>query len=241
MKVFIGVLLSIPCLCFSSPSESELYFFWAYGCNACRRAEGFLQELESLYPELIIRKLEVTEIPENMDLYRRMARERGTGAGIVPAIFVPSAYWIGFNDIYKNEIDSTVQIGLGLGWSAAVNVDSRLLRGDLDLPFFGSISIVSFSAFTVTSAIAFIDGFNPCSLWVLTFLIGLIIRSGSRLRTFAVGFIFLFVSAVVYGLFILGLASFLLDRGTLIAVRISIGIAAVLMGLINIKDYLFLN
>ncbi|MCA1755015.1 MAG: hypothetical protein LC641_10025 [Spirochaeta sp.] len=110
-------------------------------------------------------------------------------------------------------------------------------RSEIALPLFGSISVETLPTFVVTAAIAAVDGFNPCSLWVLTFLIGLIVRTGSRRRTLAVGAVFLVVTATVYGLFILGVFSVLAAASELVFIRLVIAALAVGMGLINMKDY----
>ncbi len=56
-----------------------------------------------------------------------------------------------------------------------------------------------------TVLIAFVDGFNPCSLWVLSVLLGLTLHTGSRKKVFIIGFVFLTVTSLVYALFIAGL------------------------------------
>jgi len=53
-----------------------------------------------------------------------------------------------------------------------------------------------------TFMIAIIDGFNPCTMWVLTFLLVLMISvAHSRKRIFAVGYTFVAVVYVIYFLF----------------------------------------
>ena len=51
---------------------------------------------------------------------------------------------------------------------------------------------------------ALVDGVNPCSLWVLTMLLALVLHSGSRRRVMAVGGTFLLVTSLMYGLYIVG-------------------------------------
>jgi hypothetical protein len=88
-----------------------------------------------------------------------------------------------------------------------------------------------------TALIAFVDGFNPCSLWVLSLLLALVVNSGSRKRTLLVGLTFLVVTSAIYGLFIAGLFSIFSFVGYLGGVRILVALLALTFAVVNIKDY----
>lgn len=224
----------------SRDPEPVMLYFWAEGCPACERAAPFLDEVAARYPELTIKRYEVSRSLENRDLYRRTAEHWGADSAAVPAFFLPGRYWIGFGATAAREIPAAVQLGLTIGWSDVDEPQHGFAREYIDLPLFGRVTLAELPAVAVTGAIAAVDGFNPCSLWVLTFLIGLIVRTGSRARTLAVGLVFLAVTATVYGLFILGLfaafSAFTAGAG-LLTVRIVVALLAVSMGLVNMKDY----
>jgi hypothetical protein len=107
----------------------------------------------------------------------------------------------------------------------------------VDIPFVGEIGVGEQSLFLMTLIIAFVDGFNPCSLWVLTFLLGIVIHSGSRKKIFIVGFTYLVVTSFVYGMFILGLFTIMDFMGFLTWIRLLVGFIAIAFALINIKDF----
>ena len=79
-----------------------------------------------------------------------------------------------------------------------------------------------------------IDGFNPCAMWILLFLISMLIGMKDRNKMFIIGFTFLFTSALVY--FILML--FWLDVASILTsvvwIRTIIGIVAITLGLYNL-------
>ncbi|MBN2542385.1 hypothetical protein JXI42_05920 [bacterium] len=94
------------------------------------------------------------------------------------------------------------------------------------------------SVFTII--IALIDGFNPCTLWVLTFLLTLLLSvSHQRARVFAVGYSFVAVVYVIYFLFMAAWLNIYLFVGYVDTVRIIIAIIAIIAGLINCKDFFF--
>lgn len=89
-----------------------------------------------------------------------------------------------------------------------------------------------------TFLIAIIDGLNPCTMWVLTFLLVLLISvSHSRKRILAVGYTFVVVVFVIYFLFMAAWLNFFLFIGYVDAARIAIGALAVIAGAINIKEF----
>ncbi|MGC8781973.1 MAG: glutaredoxin family protein, partial [Anaerolineae bacterium] len=54
----------------------------------------------------------------------------------------------------------------------------------LVLPFIGPVDLATQSLAISTAIIAFVDGFNPCSLWVLSVLLALTLHTGSRRKVF---------------------------------------------------------
>lgn len=110
-------------------------------------------------------------------------------------------------------------------------------RSVLSLPFFGDVDLNEHSLFFGTAVIAFVDGFNPCSLWVLSILLAMVINSGSRIKTLIVGLTFLLVTAGLYGLFIVGLFKVFTVVSFLGWIRGLVAILALGFAAINIKDY----
>jgi thiol-disulfide isomerase/thioredoxin len=107
----------------------------------------------------------------------------------------------------------------------------------ITLPLVGAINLNAQSLPFSTAIIAFVDGFNPCSLWVLSILLALVIHSGSRRKTLLVGLTFLLVTAGVYGLFIAGLFKVFTIISFIGWVQVVVAVLALGFALVNIKDY----
>jgi len=91
-----------------------------------------------------------------------------------------------------------------------------------------------------TFFIALVDGFNPCNLFVLTLLLGLLVSaSHSRKRIYTIGYTFVFVVFVVYFLFMAAWLNIFKFIGFIDPLRIGIAIVALVAGLINCKELLF--
>lgn len=107
----------------------------------------------------------------------------------------------------------------------------------LDLPVLGQVDLDQYSLAISTAIIGVVDGFNPCSLWVISLLLALVINTGSRKKTLAVGLTYLVVAAGLYGLIILGLFSVFAFVGYALWIRIAVALVALSMAAVNIKDY----
>ncbi len=91
-----------------------------------------------------------------------------------------------------------------------------------------------------TFVIALIDGFNPCNMFVLIFLLVLLISaSDSRKRIYIVGYTFIFVVFIFYFTFMVAWLNIFKYIGFIAPLRIAIAIIALAAGLINCKELLF--
>jgi len=112
----------------------------------------------------------------------------------------------------------------------ARNIDSRALENlgiTVSLPLF-------------TFIIAIMDGFNPCNLFVLTFLLALLISvSHSRKRIYTIGYIFVLMVFAIYFLFVAAWLNLFKFIGFIDPLRITIAIIALIAGIINMKELLF--
>lgn len=98
---------------------------------------------------------------------------------------------------------------------------------NLPLPFF-------------TCCIALIDGFNPCNIFVLAFLLALLVSvSHRRARIYTVGFTFIFVVFIFYFLFMAAWLNIFDFIGFISPLRYSIAAIALVAGIINCKEFLF--
>lgn len=107
----------------------------------------------------------------------------------------------------------------------------------LELPLIGRIDLEYQSTTLSTALIAFVDGLNPCSIWVLTMLLAITLHSGSRKKVLIIGLIFLTVTAGIYALFIAGLFTVLTVTNFWGWIQIVVALAALFFALVNIKDY----
>lgn len=228
-------------------SRPTLYVFVQDGCPSCERMKPFIHSLDESMPELRVRMMEITSSPEYRRVFLELGRALGVGQLSVPAVFIGDRGWIGYSESTTRQIaeaasrcvaegcDDALEVQLGIG-SGDRNPRTAAVTGR-DVPEVFGLQPEELPVFAGTALIAFFDGFNPCSLWVLTFLLAMVMHSGSRRRVLLVGGVFLLVTAAVYGLFIVGIAQAVVLVAHVTWIRIAVVALALAMGAINIKEY----
>ena len=71
-------------------------------------------------------------------------------------------------------------------------------RGSLRVPVFGKLSSRSLGMPVFTFLVGLVDGFNPCAMWVLLFLLSVLVNLRSRWRILAVAGTFVAISGAAY-------------------------------------------
>jgi cytochrome c biogenesis protein CcdA/glutaredoxin len=137
------------------------------------------------------------------------------------------------NETLPSPVNEEAIIDAEVGTETEAQVEESLIT----LPLVGAINLNAQSLPFSTAVIAFVDGFNPCSLWVLSILLALVIHSGSRRKTLLVGLTFLLVTAGIYGLFIAGLFKVFTIVSFIGWVQVVVALLALGFALVNIKDY----
>ncbi len=239
-----------------------LYFFWGDGCPHCAAAKPVLASLQDRYPAFTVRDFEVWKHPENVAPFTAMAEAFGFEPSGVPTLFLGTDYWVGWSDAIQADVERAVAACVADGCpdaGAGVIADAPSPSpspsptpaptdpanpgpaepppGYIELPLFGRIDTTHQSLVVTTALIALVDGFNPCSLWVLTVLLALTLRTGSRRKTVIIGLVFISVTALVYALFIAGMFTFLTIVSIAPWVRVLVALVALAFALVNIKDY----
>jgi len=226
-----------------------IYYFYGDGCPHCADAEPFLQELENKYPELTIKSYETWYNKQNAELFVSMSSACGTKVVGVPTFFIGHKPIIGFDSIeskgkeieqevikYINEGGVDLMDNLGENLTSCPSKEQEQI---INLPIIGTIDTSKISLPLFTIIIGLLDGFNPCAMWVLLFLLALLVYTKSRKRMFIIGGTFILVSGIVYYIFMAAWLNLFLIIGFIPYLRVIVGVFAVILGLINIKELFF--
>jgi thiol-disulfide isomerase/thioredoxin len=210
----------------------HLYMFYAYDCPHCKKAHEFLVELVKQYPELHVMQYEIKGNKDNLKFFEFVAKEHGVKPQGVPTMFVGGKSFVGFYEkVTCNAIIKEVRRVKGLKDSCE--------SAELDVPMIGTININTISLPMFTVYIGLLDGLNPCAMWVLMFLLGLMVYAKDRKKIIFLGTTFVIASGVVYFLFMTAWVNIFLIIGYSKFITIALGSVAVIMGLVNVKELFF--
>jgi cytochrome c biogenesis protein CcdA/glutaredoxin len=213
------------------PGRIELVIFYGEGCPYCARELAFLADLQVREPLLDVMAYEVWNDEQNRDLFRTTAASHGIEPQAVPTTFLGDSVWVGFDSTVQRQIEEAVA-ALAAGQTPSVEE-----RSTVDVPFVGTVDVGGSSLVAATLLIGFVDGVNPCSLWVLSMLLALVLHSGSRTRIVIVGAVFLTVTSALYGLYMVGAYSALDYADDVSWIRFAVAVVAGTFGVLHLKEY----
>jgi thiol-disulfide isomerase/thioredoxin len=230
--------------------EVNLYFFWGEGCPHCAKEKPFLEKLGQKYPQLNIHELEVWGNRENLKLMVEFGKKLDATVSGVPFTVVGEHYISGWMDeaYTGGQIEEAIQCAIQ---NSCRDIGNEIANGKTDtakekvskipekitLPLIGEIQTKNISLPVLTLIIGALDGFNPCAMWTLLFLISLLLGMGDRKRMWILGGTFIVASAFVYFLFMAAWLNLLLFLGFVFWVRIMIALVALGGGGYYLKEY----
>ena len=206
----------------------NIYFFRGEGCPHCAEEEKFFEEeLTKKYKNIKIYDFEVWNNKENSEILKKVKENFKVTNNNVPFTVIGNKYFTGFSSSTKDKIYEIIDNYQG----------KKTNTNNYKLPIIGKVNVKTFSLPLIAIILGFIDGFNPCAMWVLLFLINILIGTKDKKKMFILGNAFLLTSGLVYFLSMLGI-SFVLNITTVIWIRNIIAIVAVIIGILNIRTYI---
>jgi glutaredoxin len=262
-KILIGFILFFVLFFAKTVCAADfvnIYLFYGDGCPHCADEERYLfGELKNKYPDIRIYTFEIYNNANNALLLQKVADELGVGVDGVPFLVVGNKNFVGFADgTTSRQIEIMVEkclsgnckdsvapiVGVDSPESSQTTSDVGGETGDntekiVKIPFLGEINAINFSLPLLTIIMGALDGFNPCAMWTLLFLISLLLGMENRKRMWILGTAFIVASASVYFLFMSAWLNLILFLGFVIWIRVLIGVFALAGGCYSIKEFIF--
>ena len=107
----------------------------------------------------------------------------------------------------------------------------------LRLPIVGVLDLGSYSLPVLAAILGALDGFNPCAMWALIFLISLLLGMENRRRMWLLGSAFIVTSAAVYFVFMAAWLNLIIFLGFVLWVRLLIGLVSISGGGYNLWGF----
>lgn len=227
----------------------KFYLFYQESCPHCHDEMEFINSIKDEYPTVDFVFYEISLNEMNYNFYNKVLKKTKINANGVPFTIIGTDYYVGFNEeISKNIVESLnkfLEVGT-IDIISMVKNDEDLsdikynenINENMSLPIIGEIDAKKVSLPLISIFIGMIDGFNPCAMWVLLFLIGMLFNMKDKKKMWVLGITFLTTSAILYLFIMMAWLKVALSFNTVLWLRILIALIALIAGGINIISYL---
>lgn len=225
-----------------SEDRVDVYFFNQIGCPHCATEKEFFEDLLSQEPYSQAVKLhsyEISRNPGNFQILKNMAEEKGFEVRGVPVTIIGDEVITGYSSdsIQGEQIKNLIDKKLGLDQPEDDNEAGQAEGYVVHLPFFGETDLKQFSLPAIAVILGALDGFNPCAMWALLFLISLLLGLNDKRKMWLLGSIFILISGLVYFVFMVAWLKAIMFIGFTVYVRLFIGAIAVGGGIYNLNKF----
>ena len=268
MKRSLKILFLVICLfsfcnvvnAVSKKNLVNIYLFHSYTCKHCKEEIKLLDELEKEYDNIKVYKYEVNE-NGNGELLKNISEIMGSKVTGTPYTIIGNKVFSGYDyENSKGRFKGAIEYYSKYGYEDKVgeyissiplpsyevkdtdpDVDEYIndyISYKIKLPLIGEVKLKNLTLPLITVVIGLADGFNPCAMWVLLFLISMLIGMKDKKRMWILGSTFLLTSALIYLIFMmswLNLANLLIS---VVWVRVIIAIVSLVGGIINLRGYI---
>ena len=267
MKKLISIiLLSILFVIFPVKVNAEervvnIHLFYGESCPHCAAEKEFLKEYLKDRDNVKLYTYEVFNDQSNVELMSKVADEMGIKVSGVPFTIIGKKTLIGYSDgVTDEDIKKAVEKYLNedneyRDYAGEItgkvsketpkqeekketkkeeNKDSKYEK---TVPVFGKINAKKVSLPLLAVVLGFVDGFNPCAMWILIFLITMLLNMKDRKKMWILGLIFILTSGVVYLMFMLAWLNLAVFISKLTYIKLLISLVAITVGIINLINY----
>jgi hypothetical protein len=229
-----------------------IHYFYDTTCTNCHYLGLFLDSIEAQYGnKVIVKRYEITQSSQNETLYEDVKSTFGIDNGLIttPFTVIGGVYLAGYNSQVEADIQTLIARYL---YQSHADIVQKIIDGqivypeDFDtlkpsvliLPWIGEIHVDELSLFVAAIVLGTVDGFNPCAMWVLIFLITMFLNAKNRKRMWILGTTFLFTSALMYYLIMAAWLNVAISLVTVNWIRIMIGLVALSFGGYNLFKFI---
>ncbi len=253
------LLIALACLLGSAPVEPageqpDIEVFVRQGCPHCTEAKRFLEDLQRDRPSLRIVLRDVGQDPTALRQLQELAARYGVQAVGVPAFHLRGNLIVGYSDAESTGTKITAlldrplpEIAGGLAQDGCrPETDSSCIdtarpppppSDSIETRWLGRLSAGELGLPLFTIVIGLLDGFNPCSMWVLLFMLSLLAGLANRPKMLLIAGTFVAVEGIAYFAFMAAWLNMFLLIGLSRITELILGSIAGLVGVINIKDF----
>lgn len=219
----------------SSPplaAEPVLEVFVREGCPHCVAAKAYLGSWAQQHPWLRVVYRPVDSDVSARDALVALTRQAGYWPPGVPTFVFQGQVLVGFEDPSRSGPALDALVARAAPTPSDMSTPARVDAGRWGVWDVGQMGLPLF-----TLAIGLLDGFNPCAMWVLLFLLSLLVHLHDRRRMALIAACFVLVSGAVYYGFMAAWLNVFLAVGMTATMQTALALLALMIAAFNIKDF----
>jgi len=236
--IILGIVIAFTSQGTPSTGEGfEVHFFHIPGCSHCEEQEPFNGKLANRYPSISIIEHDATTPAGSALLQEKLADLEIEDEPEFPITIFGNQVFGGWEseETTGRAIEEALQQCLAGNCPPPAGEEP----GDgIILPIIGEIIPADYSLPALAVILGLVDGFNPCAMWVLVYLISLIATLRDRKRIWLIVGSFVLASGVLYFLFMTAWLNAFLFIGYVKPVTTVIGLVAVGGGILQIRGFI---
>lgn len=246
------LLIIVPLILFLIPLNAEakeltINLFYGKECPHCEHEQRYLETLKKQYGDNIeIKKYEVWHNQENSDLLTKVRKALKNEDEGVPYTVIGTNDFTGYNEDTANKINNLIKEHLkkpipdvieDIKEGKEITKQETNKNNDITVPILGQVNAKTVSLPILAAVIGLVDGFNPCAMWVLIFLISMLIGMNNKKRMLTLGITFILTSGIMYTLFMVAWLHIAQSAMQQIILRSLIAVIAIIAGAYNLNKY----
>jgi hypothetical protein len=234
--IILGIVIGFTSQVTPSTGEGyEVNFFYLPGCSHCEEQRLFNEKLAKEFPSIQIVEHDATT-PEGIALLSEMLADLGVEEepDFPITIFGNQVFgaWESEETTGRAIMEALQQCLAG----RCPPPTSEEPKHKIKLPFIGEVVLSDYSLPALAIILGVVDGFNPCAMWVLVYLISIVATLRDRKRIWLICGSFVLASGILYFLFMTAWLNAFLLIGYVKAVTIVIGLVALGGGILQVRE-----
>lgn len=259
-SLIFGILLSFLFILPVNAKETDtikVYLFYGDGCPHCAAEKVYLKDVKKKFDNVEFEYFEVWKNAENQRFFEEVKEKMEITRSGVPVTIIGETYIVGYSEAVGSRIDRAIKFYKENEYTDVVSkiregtyekvedAEDEFIKEEektdeestVDVPLVGKINLKNVSLSTAAVVLGLIDGFNPCAMWVLLFLISMLIGMKDKKRMLTIGLTFLGSSAFIYMLIMLSWLNLVVKVSTSIFLRNVIAVIAIGGGALNLYNF----
>ena len=249
--IFFTFILNI----FADGKVLNMYLFYGESCPHCKEMHEYLDEYLDGKENIKLYEYEIYKNKDNANKLRDIIDILDTNESGLPFLIIGNNVITGYaKNVTDERIRNTVNYYQNRRFKDEVGIYLGVVEDDFeeydekniyqetidDIGISSNLkNIISKSPlFLSAMLIGLVDGFNPCAMWILLFLISMLLDVKNKKRKWTLGLVFIISSALVYFVFLMSWLELSVFLNKVGFIRLGIAVCAVILGTISIVKFI---